>query len=139
MQITITKIARFTTKKDGTPLTTKDGRPYTSVRLQCQEYGDKWVSGFENADTKAWSEGEKVEAEIEQKGEYLNFRVPKKEDKTAADISLIKTYLADITNELRIIKERVGIKKDVYPTPEDEGINVDDVFPDEMESGSPFN
>ena len=41
MKVTITNITRFTTNKDGEPLKTKDGRPYTPVRMQVVEKGDK--------------------------------------------------------------------------------------------------
>lgn len=79
MKTKIVKIARYTTKKDGSPLTTSEGKPYTSVRIQVPEYGDKWVSGFGNQANASWEAGSEVEIEVEQKGEYLNFTMPKKE------------------------------------------------------------
>lgn len=78
MKITLTKIAKFTTKKDGSPLIGSNGRPYTSVRIQCNEHGAKWISGFEGAETKTWKEGDTVEVDIKENGEYLNFTTPKK-------------------------------------------------------------
>ena len=78
MQITLTRVFRSKTKRDGTPLVTSTGKPYTSLRIQCNEYGDKWLSGFDGQQTSSWKEGDTVEVEVEQKGDYLNFSVPKK-------------------------------------------------------------
>ena len=75
------KIARFTTNKDGEALKTKDGRPYTSVTIKVAEHGDKWISGFGNAVNANWRDGDEVELIITPKGEYLNFSMPKAEDK----------------------------------------------------------
>ena len=80
MKVTINKISRFTTDKDGKTLITKDGRPYTRVRIQTAEHADQWLSGFENQDTQNWKEGNEVEIEIKQVGIYLNFSTTKKTD-----------------------------------------------------------
>ena len=76
--ITITKIARKNTDKEGKTLKTKDGREYTRVMMQCNEYGDKWLSGFENYTNKNWQEGQTVDVtveKVEKDGkEYLNFK-----------------------------------------------------------------
>ena len=76
MKYKLTKV--FTTEKDkeGNPLKTKDGRPYTRMALKVEEYGDKWISGFMNPSNKFFKEGQQVEINIEQKGEYLNFSMP---------------------------------------------------------------
>jgi hypothetical protein len=131
MKVTITKIARFTTKKDGSPLLTQKGKPYTSVRFTCNEYGERWVSGFGNQDNAGWKAGDTVEALIEEKGEYLNFSTPKSGG--AADMSAVEAKLEKILNilvghkiELETIKGMVAPKpKRAYPTAEDEGIDVE--------------
>src|SRR3990167_9738496 len=74
MNITITKIYRSKTKKDGTPLVSKDGRPYERVGIQCREYGAKWLSGFSSPWNSDWKEGDAVEVEVEQSGDFLNFK-----------------------------------------------------------------
>jgi hypothetical protein len=63
--------------KEGNPLKTKDGKPYERCLLDLVD-GRK-VSGFGNPTTRTWNAGDEVEIEIEQKGEYWNFKVPKKE------------------------------------------------------------
>ena len=80
MQVQLTKITRFTTYKDGKPLVTKDNRPYTRVRIQTNEHAGEWLSGFENADTAHWQEGDTVEINVKQAGIYLNFSTPKQTD-----------------------------------------------------------
>lgn len=103
MEVNLTKVIRQTTDKKGDALKTKDGRNYTRLLLKTTEYGDKFISGFDNAATKAWKEGDKVEVEVEQKGEYLNFKVPKPEDKSneqltwlLRDMMTVKILLQDI-------------------------------------------
>jgi len=107
MKLTLTYVGRFTTKKDGTPLiSSKTGRPYTSLRIKANEYGDKYISGFDSAETKGWKEGDTVEADVEQKGEYLNFSVPKKTEGGMSDAqfqTLIREIRAVNANVLRVI------------------------------------
>ena len=71
----ITKIYRNTKDKEGNDLITKDGRNYERVAIKTEEYGDKYISGFGNNRNKNWQVGDEVEIEIEQSGEYLNFRM----------------------------------------------------------------
>lgn len=127
MQATITKINRFTQGKDGQPLKTKDGRPYTRVVIQIEEQ-EKPLSGFENADTKAWKEGSIVDIETEQKGEYFNFRVPKKEDKVLENTETILNNLVGMKISLQRIIELLENKKSTYPTRESEDMSESDPF-----------
>jgi len=74
MKTILTKVYRSDKDKEGNPLKTKDGRLYTRVSIKTQEHGDKWLSGFSNWVNDKWKEGDKVEIEVEEKGQYLNFR-----------------------------------------------------------------
>jgi len=90
MQVTLTQVNRYTTKQDGTPLTFPDkqtGQPkaYTSIRIKCQEYGDKVLSGFGGQWNANWAPGMKVDIEYSEKPgtdrngnavTYYNFRKP---------------------------------------------------------------
>lgn len=107
MQVTITKINRTTTDKKGDALKTKDGRPYTRISLKTDQHEDKWLSGFENADTKSWKQGDSVEIEVTQNGEYLNFKTPKKgeiNDQALKDI---------FDNTETILNKMVGMSFDI--------------------------
>jgi len=81
MQINLTRIHRSTTDKQGNPLKSKDGRPYTRLGIQCQEHGSEWLSGFGAYWNENWREGDTVEVEIKpvqgKDGKtYLNFSKP---------------------------------------------------------------
>lgn len=136
--VTITKIARYTTDKSGQPLKSKQGKPYTSVRIQTTEHQERWVSGFGNKENENWKEGDKVEIEIAEKGEYLNFSMPKKEDKIGDGIVSILNAVQTIKMQNIALNEKLdqiltGKKKTPYPTPEDEGIDINNVFNEEPE------
>lgn len=76
MKLTIVRITRKDTDKEGKPLVTKDGRNYTRLGIQTKEYGAKWLSGFSAPWNETWKEGDTVECEVEVKGEYLNISKP---------------------------------------------------------------
>lgn len=129
-KITITKI--YTTDKDkaGNPLMSKQGKPYTRMSVKAKEYGEKWISGFKNQQSAEWKEGDEVDVIIEEKGEYLNFTTPKAEDKTASEISLLKTMLGGLNHRVSQLEEKVfsGARpqKDTLEYPDDD-INVEDI------------
>ena len=71
MKLTLTFVKR-------TPKTSqRTGKPFTSLSIKTQEYGDRYLSGFDGKETASWKEGDTVEATVEENGEYLNFSVPK--------------------------------------------------------------
>lgn len=78
MKVKITRIAHLEKDKAGAPLVTKDGRPYKRCLIDLED-GRK-VSGFGNALTESWSDGDEVDIILEQKGEYWNFKTPKAGD-----------------------------------------------------------
>lgn len=119
MQVTLRKIARFENDKNGNPLRTKDGKPYQSVRVQTEEHGDKWLSGFGNKTTDTWVEGSKVEVLVEQKGEYLNFKMP-----TANNVANIA--LQDLT--ARVVKLEEILLKNEHSAPLGDVAGVDEAF-----------
>lgn len=77
---TIEKIYRTTKKKDGSPLVNKNGERYERVGIQVPEYPGKWLNGFGGEDTDDWDKGSRVSITVEENGEYLNFRAPKRAD-----------------------------------------------------------
>ncbi len=76
MKFKLTKVFRTTEDKQGNELRTRDGRPYERLAVKVAEHGEKWVSGFGNKANAYWKEGDEVDINIEQKGEYLNFSMP---------------------------------------------------------------
>lgn len=74
-KVVISRISHFDNDKEGKPLVSKTGKPYTRCLIDLAD-GRK-VSGFGNKTTRGWSEGAEVEIEVTQSGEYWNFSTPK--------------------------------------------------------------
>jgi len=64
-KIQITKISRYTTNQDGSPLISKKGDSYTKVRITDQKGRVITVLDW-NALTGNWSEGTEVELQVEE-------------------------------------------------------------------------
>ena len=69
-KLTIKKIFKSTKKKDGTPY------PYPRCSIITQERGEVWISGKWDDTTDKWKEGDIVDIQVEQKGNFLNFYIP---------------------------------------------------------------
>lgn len=115
MQKTIKLTRIFTTdkNKDGTPLKSAKGVPYTKMSVKSVEYGDKWISGFKNKENANWKDGDVVECIIEEKvtdkGTFLNFSLPKREDVATAEIGKVHNLLTSMNLVLLQIAEKVGV------------------------------
>lgn len=116
VKLTLTSIKRFSEDKEGNLLKTKDGRTYTRLVLKAKEYGDKPISGFDNFQTKTLKEGDIIEAEVTQNGEYLNFRMPNKEDKLFKQMEEISGKLVKMNLGIQqILTHLQGKKEPDYP------------------------
>jgi hypothetical protein len=93
MKVTHTRVYRTTTKKDGTPLITKTGKPYESVRIQTVQHGDRWLSGFGSPVTDQWKDGQEVEITVTPSGQYLNFSVPSRLDLLEARVMALENFI----------------------------------------------
>lgn len=125
MKVSLTSIKRFSEDKEGNPLKTKDGRPYTRLLIRTKEHGERGISGFDNIQTQNWKEGDEVEIEVEPKGEYLNFKLPNKQD-------LVSKQLEEINNRtLKIILMLEEMASRLIPKdkPKIDGTDID--YPDE--------
>lgn len=121
-KVTLTKI--YTTDKDksGNPLKSKTGNPYTRLSIQTKEYGDKWISGFQNKSNQNWKEGDTVEIIIKENGQYLNFETPNKEDVMMAMIQEIARDVAKLN--AKVFPPKVGNTDIDYP--------INDLNPDDI-------
>ncbi len=121
-KLTLTKVYRSTKNKDGQELLTKDGRPYEKLGIKTKEYGDKWLSGFGNQFNKNWREGNVVEVDVEQKGEYLNF-------KGLIPIDLLAARVAKLENDFAAFKNPTKQIEDEYDhaerMPSEDGSGID--------------
>lgn len=135
-KVKLTKI--YTTDKDkqGNALKSKKGFPYTRMSIKCEQYGDQWISGFQNEGNKEWKEGDEVEiikTENTKDGKtYLNFEVPKKDDK-------VVEMLSDILNKLGKLNANVEYLKDklIAPVKEDHTA-IDPMTNKDLNDNPPF-
>ncbi len=109
-KIKLTKI--YTTDKDkqGNALKSKKGYPYTRMSIKAEQYGEVWISGFQNEGNKNWREGDEVEVKItKSKGsdgkEYTNFEVPKAEEKINDTVAQLIIKMDAINAKLNAIWE----------------------------------
>lgn len=110
MQVTITAL------KDTERTSQRTGKPFTSRGIKCNEYGDKWLSGFAGKDNESWKVGDTVEIEVETKGEYLNFKTPKStfsKTPSAPDNNRIELIARDILNGQKTIGAEITSIKSV--------------------------
>lgn len=111
-KVNVTKITGRNTKKDGTALVNKFGKPYFIIGLQCTQHGQTWINGFEST-IPQW-EGKEIELDIFEE-EYngtksLKFKVPKAEEKTSGEL---KSMLLDIQLRLGSISSKVSYLFDI--------------------------
>ena len=93
-EIKITRLYRTDKSKDGQPLINKNGNAYTRVGIQCETYGQRWISGFEGDWNKSWKEGDVVQLAIDtvagkNGAEYINFKLPAKVDTLEAEVKAL--------------------------------------------------
>lgn len=104
-KITLTRVYSNDKDKEGKPLMSKAGKPYTKLAIKCAEHGDAWLSGFQNAGNKDWKEGDVVEviitSQVGKDGKtYLNFETPKAEELLARQIAELQVWKLQVTNAL---------------------------------------
>ena len=99
-KVTLTRVFATDKNKDGTPLMSKLGKPYSKMSVKCVEHGDKWLSGFKGRENENWKEGDQVDIIVKQNGEYLNYDVPKAEDKLAMRVSAVEVDVMQLKNAL---------------------------------------
>ena len=66
MTTKLTDIRQITTDRNGVPLRTRDGRPYTRLLIKTEEHVNQWISGFQNKQNYNWKVGDLVNIEIQE-------------------------------------------------------------------------
>lgn len=113
MKINITKVIAKDTKKDGTKLIGKNGKPYFLVGIQTKEHAEKWINGFTQHAPTDW-EGKEMELDIYEE-EYqgkkqLKFKFPDKNKKVEELLSQILTKLGNINAKVDKLLNEQGIQ-----------------------------
>lgn len=106
-KITLTKVFRTDKDKQGNPLKSSKGVPYTRLNVKSQEHGDKYISGFGNKENANWKEGDTVEVIIKQNGEYLNFEMPKATGDIGELTEKVKKLQSQVTSLDLSVERRV--------------------------------
>lgn len=104
MQVTLTKIV------DKTKTSQRTGKDFVSRSIKTNEHGDRWISGFKGKENEHWKEGDTVEITIEEKGDFLNFSVPKTERafRPSGDLLRVERKIDAILTEIQMMKTVIG-------------------------------
>ena len=130
--LTITRIYTTDKDKNGNPLMSKQGKPYTRMSIQTQEYGEKWLSGFKNQTSGSWKVGEKVDVIVKESGQYLNFETPKKEGIADEKLEKILNALTGINLKLSAIFDHVVPAQKAKIAGTDIDYPEDDIDPEDI-------
>lgn len=114
-QVTITAITRK-------QRTSRSGKPFISLGLKTQEYGEQWLSGFAGKENAHWKEGDVVEVIIEKKGEYLNFSLPtrtiEKKSENSELARLINMMELSVLPSLKYLVDQEKKRPENFPIPD---------------------
>lgn len=109
MKLTLTKVFISDKDKNGQPLVGQNGRPYKKIAIKAREYGERWLSGFVSSWNENWREGQTVDAEVEQRGDYLNLKRPDPMQEVHDQLNRIERMLVEIHGAtVRNVKPAVG-------------------------------
>lgn len=142
MKVNLTKINRYSTKKDGTPYQSKNGNPFQRVIIETQEHEEAIsLLDFDNA-TQNKKAGDTLEIENLEKDDYGYSADIAEEGKgqSAEDEMKVKIHgiqytidhtiiplLEKIADAQGITKTESKSKDDGIDYPEDEDITADDI------------
>ncbi len=82
----------------------------TKISIKTNEHGDKWLSAFANKDNQNLKVGTEIDIDIEQRGQYLNFKL--KEDKVTQ--AQLRESLEPICQYIRELRNRIADLKDTF-------------------------
>lgn len=119
---------------------------YTRVGILTKEYGERWLSGYGTTTTDEWEDGDIVEIEVEDTGQYLNYKT-KNKGPMSTDVgrsteinSTVKntiTKLVDDVKQLQIqnknLQSAVNKLNNITTEPK-----VEDPFTEEKKEEVPF-
>jgi|GEM_PF-2716950 len=111
--VKIEKISFFDTKKDGSPLITRDGKPFKKVLIDIDPdtipnmdstfTGKLSMLDFDGV-ADNWKVGDAITGKIIHDGEYWNFQVPKVD---------LRTRVAELERENAELRKKLAEKDDV--------------------------
>lgn len=145
MKYKVTKVFATDTKKDGTKMVSKFGKPQWRVGLKLQEFGDVWVNGFMPFNPDKWENTEQeliIEDGVFNGQPQKSFTLPKKEDVNNEALLRIEKKVDSINWHIVEFLKAQKNGTPMYTSPEMEGIDVsksgevpEDINPEDI----PFN
>lgn len=120
MKYTIEKVFATDTKKDGTKMINKWGKPSWRVGIKTKEHGDEWINGFVPFDPNHWEGTEQeliIEDEVYNGERRKKFSLPKRGGVDDSRLLKMETQLGIInSNLITLLKHFDLVKKEVeYP------------------------
>lgn len=97
-KLKITGIKQYTKDKENNPLVGKFG-PYVRVVLSTADYPTKDISVFAKT-TVDWQVGQEIELDVTENGQYLNGKIPKKEDIAVSGLEDLKKRVKKLEDTL---------------------------------------
>lgn len=96
--VTVKTLRNYDKDKNGLELMGKFGK-YYKYGLVTEEYPTKTIYGIGNKPLD-WKAGDKMEIDLEEKGEYLNFKLPKKEDVAVSKVEELEKRVKKLEETL---------------------------------------
>lgn len=100
----ITALYINTTKKDGTALISQYGKPFWKVSIKTDQYGDKYIYGniYKEDELPTWKVGDEVKLEVTQNGDFLNFKVPTKNDGLEGRVQVLENQMKTMFEMMKV-------------------------------------
>lgn len=122
MTTKIVKLARSTTKKDGTVLKDKWGNDQERVAIQTSEHGGRWLTSFFKLGKFTAQVGDEIEIDVKESANkdtsgvpYLNFYLPRKEasDEVMKELNEIQLRLAKLEGRVDALSSQKTELEDI--------------------------
>jgi hypothetical protein len=131
-QIVLTQVYRNDKDKNGNPLISKQGKPYTKIAVKAKEFGDKYLSGFGNRENANWKPGDKVWVKVVENGQYLNLEMPSELDIVSMALKNIEKKLDRLEillteNTKDSFAESLKPENNQFPEVVDDEISAEDI------------
>lgn len=113
-KVTLTSVNISSNNNQGMPYLDSQGRPFNRVSITTEEHGQKVMSGisYQDGPIMGFRQGMVVDIEIEEKGQYTNFKLPRKSDPLLAEmngkLNQIISMLAQALPQFEHPKNRVA-------------------------------
>lgn len=138
----ITYVKIDNTDREGNQLMSRQGKPYSRQTLKVESKGDRFISGFLNANTRDIKVGDELDITIVESDKldkngkpYLNWSLPKPQDKVDDKLEQILNKLVGLQLSIGVLTDKLIPKKTSnYPVND-----LPEPFPDDSgEEEPPF-